>query len=335
MQNDLNEAPAVLSALRKFLSVGTTGSEAAEALDLFVAATKLLPLRNLEAWEHAVRAELWVAEQNQSRTLWKQWVRPHRFASWLDLCSHDGRKRESALRDTSGGAPSPFLFALALRRLNDWVPQVRTAARETLPRVASNSKPQDVAAALWSLLTHWNTWGRMESADRDVVLGLTAIDAVACALRHKILSATAGAAAQVLSQCVRSPTFDQWIGEFAKDAAQPAVRARAFRWLLDGRAAWTIGRKWKWTDLKWCRGRFEPVFEYRPIAANQAFLVTLNAAIADKSAVVRRVAAEFVIREVRSLGENASLFARQLSSDASPSVAERGHFALKLLDAQG
>lgn len=333
MLNLLSDANAVLSALRKLLSVGASDSEAAEAMALFAAETKSLQLKNLDAWERAVREELWVAEQNQRRTLWKPWARPHRFACWLDLSSHDGRKRESALRVISGGAPSPFLFALALRRLNDWVPQVRTAARATLPRVALNSKPQDVADALWSLLAHWNTWGRMESADRDVVIGLTAIDAVAYALRSKVLHATTGASAQVLSQCVRSPRFDQWIGEFAKDAAQPVVRARAYRWLLEGRAAWTIGREWKWTDLKWCKGRFESVFESRPIAASDAFLVTLSAAIADKSAVVRRVAAEFVIREVRSLGEHASSFARQLSSDASPSVAERGRFALKLLDA--
>lgn len=330
MQNGLN-APAVLSALRRLLSVGTSGSRAAEALALFAAATRSLPLKNLDAWERAVRAELLVAEQHQSRTLWPPWARPHRSVSWLNLCSHDGRKRESALGVTSGAAPNSFLFALALRRLNDWVPQVRAAAREALPRVALSSKPQDVADALWSLLAHWNTWGRMESADRDVVIGLTAIDDVAYALRFRVLRATAGAAAQVLSQCLRSPTFDQWIGDFAKDATQPAVRARAFRWLLEGRVAWTTGWKWKWTDLKWCKGRFEPVFESRSIAANETFLVILNAAIADKSAVVRRVAGEFVIREVRSLGENASLLARQLSSDPNPSVAERGHFALKLL----
>lgn len=302
---------------------------------LFASETTSLPLKRIEEFERAVREELWAAEQNRSRSLWKRWTRPKQVASWLDLCTYKGHKRESALRATSGGAPNRLLFALALRRLNDWVPEVRTAARETVPRVAVNSNPQDVADVLWIVLAHWNTWGRMKSVDRDVVIGLTAIDGVANDLRNRILRATAGATAQVLSQCVRSPAFDQWIGDFAKHAAQPAVRARAIRWLLEGRATWLVGRKWTWTDPQWCEGRFEPVFESRSIAASEASIATLSAAISDKSVAVRRVAADFVIREVRTLGESASVFARRLSSDSSPSVAERGRLALKLLDVNG
>jgi hypothetical protein len=103
--------------------------------------------------------------------------------------------------------------------------------------------------------------------------------------------------------------------------------------LLNGRTVWTVGRKWNWTDLKLCKGRFEFVVESREIPAHEPFLATLDAAMTDKSPIVRRVAAEFVIRELNSLGKNASFFARQLTLDRNPSIAERGHFALKLLNA--
>jgi hypothetical protein len=60
-------------------------------------------------------------------------------------------------------------------------------------------------------------------------------------------------------------------------------------------------------------------------------MVTLSAAMADSSAMVRRVAAEFLIRELASLGEHALPLAQQAAADVSPSVAERGNFALKQL----
>jgi len=156
----------------------------------------------------------------------------------------DGRKREAALRVTSGGAPSAFLLALALRRLNDWVPQVRSAARETLPELASNSEPQDVANALWSLLAHWSTWGRMEPADSDAVVAIASSQPVALALRSKIMDTTAGPAAFVLSQCVRSATFDCWIQEFAKaQSSQLSEHKLSGGYSLGESAGWRVTRR--------------------------------------------------------------------------------------------
>ncbi len=296
--------------------------------------TKSIPLRRMDDWERTIRAELWSAEPGNSEASWKFWVRPRRLTSWLDLCSHDGHKREAALRATSSGAPSAFLLTLAFRRLNDWVPQVRSAAREVLPELASNSAPEDVANALWSLLAHWNTWGRLEPADKDAVATIASVEPVALALRSKIMNATVGPAALVLSQSARLGIFDSWIQEVAQGAAQPAARARAFRWLFLGRTTWVVGRKWRWTDLAYCKGKLEPILESRDIPTNWSFAMTLGAAMADRSPMVRRVAAEFLIRELPSLGENALPLAQRTASDMSPSVARLGHFALKQLNHQ-
>jgi hypothetical protein len=332
MHSVLDDHPALGVAIRKLLSGELTAINAADLMARVNSQTKSIPLTRMEVWERTIRAELWAAERDTSKGLWKFWVRPRRFTSWLDLCSHDGRKREAALRVTSGGAPSAFLLALALRRLNDWVPQVRCAAREILPVLASNSAPQDVASALWSLLAHWNTWGRMEPADRDALAAIASVEPVSLALRSNIMDATVGPAALVLSQCARSVIFDSWIQDFAQGAVQPTVRARAFRWLFVGQTSWVVGHRWMWTDLAYCKGKIEPIFESRGIPVSQSFKMTFDAAMADRSPMVRRVAAEFLIRELPSLGAHALPLAQRLASDTSPSVAERGQFALRQLN---
>jgi hypothetical protein len=53
--------------------------------------------------------------------------------------------------------------------------------------------------------------------------------------------------------------------------------------------------------------------------------------MADRSPVVRRVAAEFLIRELPSLGDDALAFAQRLAADRNPTVAQRGRFALQRL----
>jgi hypothetical protein len=332
MSRVLDDHPALAIAIRRLLTAGVTAGEAADLMARVASETKLLPLRRMEVWELAIRDEVRAAETGATESSWRFWASPRRASPWIELCSHDGRKREAALRAAAGGAPSAFVFALALRRLNDWVPQVRSAARETLPALASRSEPQDVASALWNLLEHWSTWGRMERADREAASAMTSIPSVSLALKWQIMNATAGPAAHVLSQCARSATFDAWIEEFAHGAVQPVVRARAFRWMFLGRISWVVGHKWKWTDVAYCKGELEPILESRELPSTRPFMLTLEAAMADRSPVVRRVGAEFLIRELASLGENALPLAQRAACDTSPSVAERGNFALRQLN---
>ena len=197
MHSALDVYPKFASAIRRLLSAGVTASEAADLMVCIASESKSIPLTGMDGWERAIRAEIFASERDSARSPWKVWAHGRRFTSWLELCSHDGRKREAALRVTSGGAPSAFLLALALRRLNDWVPQVRTAARETLPQLVSNSEPQDVATVLWSLLAHWDTWGRMESADRETVAAITSSEPVALALGSRIMATAAGPAGPI------------------------------------------------------------------------------------------------------------------------------------------
>lgn len=332
MPNQLQNGAAVSDAVRRLLAAGLAGYEVADAMTSLIAVTSLLSLNNLDNWERKIRAELWAMEQRLSPTRWNASKTPARFASWLDLCSGDGFKRERILRTLSEGAPNGFFCSLALRRLNDWVPQVRAAAREHLPHIVERSNPERVVDALWSALAHCASWGRMQDADRQILADLISIKQVALALKSRIMKATAGPVTQILSQAGRAPALDGWLGEFASAAIQPSVRAKAYRCLLEGRMVWVVGRKWKWTDLAWCKGRFEPVLGERALSSQSGhFVANLRMASVDRSPLVRRVAAELLIKHLSSIGADAPRFAEQLASDPSAYVAERGRFALARL----
>ena len=328
MSYQLQHENDVLAAVRRFLHSGIAGREAAEAMASLVAETSRLSLTNLDAWERKIRTELRAIEERSSPVRCKFWKRPAHFASWLDLCSGNGFERERILRALSEGAPNGFFCALALRRLNDWVPQVRAAAREHLLQIAKRSDPEYVVDALWNTLPHWISWGRTEDADRQVLTDLTSIEEVALALKSRIVGSTSGPATAILAQAGRAPVLDQWLSEIAEAAIQPSVRAKAYRCQLEGRMVWVVGRKWTWTDIRWCKGRFEPILGERSVSIGSPFLEILRMALVDRSPMVRRVAGELLIRHLESVGADSFALAKRLASDPSPSVAERGRFAL-------
>ena len=322
---------AVLSAVGRFLHAAIAGDHTAEAMAALVAETSRLPLTNLESWEGALRLELWKVDEARWATWWKIWRKPTPFISWVDLCSGDGHAREKALRTLSDAAPNAFFFALAMRRLNDWVPEVRAAARAQLPIIASRSNPEHVVGALWSTLSHSASWGRMGDDDRRVLSDLAAIEGVAVLLKSRIVAAAAGPATAVLEQAGRRPALDEWLSEIARDAVQPSVRAKAYRSLLEGRMTWLAGRKLVLADKKWGHHRLDPIVGERAISSETPFVAVLRSASEDPSPMVRRVAGDLLIQRLDAVGTESLKLAERLASDPFPSVAERGTFALKQL----
>ncbi len=333
MATILYHEEVIQAALRRWLDSPPGGSQAAQAMELLLSRTAQVPLTHLDRWELMIRGELDAAERRAQTSGWQVWRKPARFASWMDLCSHSGFERERFLRAVSGGAPNRFFFVLALRRLNDWVPQVRAAARARLPDLASHMATEHVVDAIWVSFPLSASWGRMEAADRAGLVGLLDIQEVAMALKSRIVSSTSGPVCSVLRQAGRTSALDPWLAEIARTAVMPAVRARACRCLLEARMTWTAGRKWVWTDLKWCKGRFEPVVEQRLLSVTRELGMQVEQASRDPSPLVRRVAGEMLIQHLDSVGREAASIARRLAADASPSVAERGRFALGRLGA--
>ena len=321
----------VLSAISEFVGSLNSGSGVVADMTELVEVTSRLPLSNLEYWERLIRSGIYQAAANSKPAKWKFWAKPTPFLTWIDLCSGDGFKRERTLRILSGRAPNRFFFAMAIRRLNDWVPQVRSAAREQLPSIAVASNPEDVVDVLCAVLPHWNSWGRSEDEGKQTLLAIASIEAVTQSLKSRLLSAAAGPLASVLAQAGQTYVLDAYLPEIASSAIQPAVRAKAYKSLLDGKAIWLAGRKWEWTDIRYCKGHFVPTLCDRPLSISFPLEETLRAATSDRSVFVRRIAGDVLIRELETLGAVARQLSVILASDSHPSVAERGNFALKKL----
>lgn len=321
----------VLSAVRRFAQSVNSGRKIVADMSMLVDATSNLSLTNLDFWERLIRWEFSRELKVSMPAKWKFWVRTTPFLTWIDLCSEDGFKRERTLRSLSGAAPNRFFFALAVRRLNDWVSQVREAAREKLPSIAKDTDPEYVVDVLCSAFPHWNSWGRIREKDRQVLVEIASMEKVSYSLKSRILSAVSGPMTLVLSQAGRSESVDRYLGEIARKAIQPSVRAKAYRCLLEGKMVWVAGRKWRWTDVRYCKGKFEPILCDRTIFDTTPFLETLKSAAMDSSPIVRRVAGEMLIRMPEKAGAESARLAERLASDSSPSVAERGRFALSKL----
>ena len=324
----------VTIAAGNLLYAAKTRGQIAPAVAEFVGVTSRLPVARLEHWERAFRHEVQLAAQ--PRLLFGFQLFPNRRQRpipWLDCCSYDGYQRENALRALDEGAPNGFLLAIVLRRLNDWVPEVRAAARDRIPIIADKTDPTYILEALCGILPYLNTWERLQADDTKVLIDLLSIRDIPLQLSEKLISMTAGPAPSILGQAGRQPAIDSFLPRISAAAIQPAVRAKAYRSQLNGVTTWIEGYRQTWTDRRWCRGRSKPIINRRKIDVNRPFLEILTAAAKDSSPIVRRVAGDALFFESGSLSADLVPIAELLAKDDSPSVAERGIFALKRVDA--
>lgn len=311
-----------------------SGSKTVSDNSLLIEVSSQIPVSNMEYWERFIREEYSTVLKSTEQPKWKIWSTPSPFLTWVDLCSWDGYRREKTLRTLTVNVPNRFLLALVFRRLNDWVPQVRLAARELLPRIINGSNPSHVVDAICFTLSHWSSWKRIEELDRKTLLEAISNKEFSNIVKEKIITATSGPVTLILAQASRTPILDSSYYQIAHKAIQPSVRAKAYRSLLDNKVTWIEGKKWVWTDIKYCKGRMKAIVSERDLSVTTPFLSTLQSAAIDNSSIVRRVAAEFLIKELGSLGDEAVKLAELFSKDKSTAVAERGAFALKKIGAE-
>ena len=316
----------VLSSLEGLAAAASLPVDLNVAAERFFAATSQLPVRGVDRWERTLRNELYSYVHNRrSLNLWTT-REPH--GPWLNLCHGDGYERMQALEALSQGAPNSFLLAVLLRRLNDWVVQVREAARESAKKIAARTDTEIVVDALWNILPYLHTWGRWKDEDRDAFLDLVSPSDVSEKLTQRLIQSTAGPTAKILGQLSRRSTLDQYLTQIAQEAVQPAVRAKAYRFLFEGKATWLEGRKWVLTDKYWGKREYQPILGTRSTHAAVNLVALLDQAIGDASPTVRRVAGTTVIARLAELGSEAEGLASRLAVDPYPSIAERGRFAL-------
>ena len=301
-------------------------------MSLLIEATDDLPLTHIDKWGSYLQEEFeWAMYASSPRKIarYGKWLKPREWLTWLDLGSFDGYKREKTLRTLSGAAPNAFFFALAVRRLNDWVPEVRAAAREVLPEMARHTPPQHIVAGLCGLLSHWHSWGRISDKERQIVWEFLADKNVISTFKSQLIQSSTGPLSTLFVQVGRTSYLDEYIIDIAETAIQPTLRAKAYRCLFERRVVWQAGTEWKWTDKYNGERKLMPVLSERSLTVHLDRLMLIKKAGDDSSSLVRRVAAEFLIRELDNLGDRALPFAEQFAADVSRTVSERGQFALR------
>ncbi|MFW0700232.1 hypothetical protein [Pantoea sp. R13S299] len=330
----LNESlkQEVTLAVKKSLTFDIMYQRIRPDISPFVVATSTLPLKSLKEWERLIRREIdLLVYRSDNKQAGIKTIQIGSL-SWLDLCHADGFRRERALRTLTVGAPNSFLFAIAIRKLNDWVPQVREAAREALPSIALASDPEVIANVLFITLPYWNSWGRAGEKERRVLTDIISIENVTTSLKKKLICASSGPAATVFTQAGRTSVLDNFLSEIAESCVQPSLRARVYRCLFEGKIVWSEGLEWQWIDKAFGVRRRLPVLKERTLTVSRPFIETLRLAIVDRSPMVRRIAGEMLIKELENMNDEAFTMATQLAADISESVAERGRFALACLE---
>jgi hypothetical protein len=246
---------------------------------------------------------------------------------YLFLFHRDGRLREAALLKITGGIPSPFLVAAVLWRLNDWAVPVREAAVRCANRSLPLTAPAVVARTAAALLVRQLSWGRW-GEERAVVDHLFARDDVVEHLAGLIGSDATGPIARALRHALRTPALDPYLQRIASEAVQPYVRAVALDALINGEAEWRSGFAWQWTDKSMGNRRRIAVYDHRTLTVSGSREALIARGVEDRSAIVRRVALNGVIRHLLGTPKGRE-YAAMLIADRAPSVRERAEFVLR------
>ena len=250
------------------------------------------------------------------------------WRTWLNLSHPDGRIREQTLHTLPARIPSTLYAILVLLRLNDWAAPVRAAARHRLADFAAATNPQHLAAALGYILRYWTSWGRMSPASKQDALVVLLSDAVAAQLATALARSPAGPMTTLLAQLDQVATIDRHLPHIAVQAIQPALRAKAYQSLLSGKTTWVAGKEQEWIERRHNLYRWRTHLDSRPLTITVEHDPTLQQAAADRSPIVRRVAADAIIAALPHLGPSEQHLAARLAVDPNPSVAERGAYIL-------
>ena len=227
----------------------------------------------------------------------------------------------------SKGLPNPFLFAAVAWRLNDWAEPVRQAAARCARQCFPLTSPEVVARAAVTLLvrqTSWRRWGE----ERELLDQAFARTDVAEHLFDALVRNATGPMPSVLRHALRTPALDPYLKRIAHEAVQPQVRAVALDLLIQGRSEWPSGYGWRWLDKSLGLRQRVTTFGHRTLTVAVAKGELIALGVRDRSAAVRRVALDGVMRHLLGTPEGRE-HAALLAADRSSSVRERAEFILR------
>jgi len=250
--------------------------------------------------------------------------------AWVYLSHHNGFVRQRAIECLPAPPASPFLLSALVLRMNDWVRQVQVAARYRVERLLPQTALGVIVGAAPFLIDRWRSWGRWDAESMAVVDAVLQRPDVAAAMVQRFLSKAPGPLATELRYALKGPSYDPYLLTLAQTAVQPAVRVTAFNALIRLRATWPVGFRSEWVDKRYGLSRRVVVMQGRAIAHDYPSPGLLLAALSDRSAAVRRAAADALI-EQRASFPDIDRAVGALSRDRSPAIRERADFLTRKL----
>lgn len=258
------------------------------------------------------------------------------------LTHHSGYVRAAALDRLNGPINDPETIRAVLLRLNDWVPQVRTAAMAALLRCVATTSAEVWAPILKTLLPQmgsWKRWGKgAHPTPRDVAFDLLLRQDVLDVLLVDLLHSREGKLGLVFALLNRNVLLDAHLQEIAAQAALPHIRGMALTCLLTGEMRWpTGGTQMVWVDKSLGKRRLERVYKTRPLSVDVPLLLVLETATSDKARGVRLNAADGLIahRQNPEVIPRIPAMMARLSNDPSPAMQGRMEFLGRKLVEEG
>ncbi|MFD2261363.1 hypothetical protein ACFSM5_00590 [Lacibacterium aquatile] len=248
---------------------------------------------------------------------------------FLFLFHRNGYLRQAALDKLDAPLPNGFFLAALAYRLNDWVPQVSAAAAGCLARVLPKTEREIIAKAAIGLMDrafHWRRWGAEAEILEQAFSQADVVPLIASILRE----AKTGPMGRTLGLALRWPLLDEHISDLSKNAVMPAVRGRALRVLLDGRATWHIGYEKQMVNPYHRIIRRVPSFQSRSVMRSEPLEAIIHQGALDRSPAVRKVAATALVQNRQTLANRDEIIAL-LKDDRSPSVRSAIEFVVRKL----
>ena len=276
------------------------------------------------------RGIAWSTQENwQKRT--RKLVKDQPEICWFLMFHGNGYVRETAMQMLNGPPVCPFEVAAIVCRLNDWVPNVRVAAMNYALKYLYDVDSKVLGACAIATMKYMASLGRCDDAARALILDCIYHSETLAHLKDNLIVSHGGSTSLGFRLLLRRSDFDPHLEDVAYFAVRPNIRAIAIETLLFERARWIAGKTEKWVDKRYGVKHIESRFEERRLAHNLDRLALIERAVRDKSSVVRRVCADFMIANRHNLSERNTEIARELLNDKSEAVRMRMQFLFKKL----
>ncbi len=342
--------PILSSEIRQSISAvadrARAGGSLGSDLEVIISALSLIPAGAREQVEAEVR---WCGQLSPyysvpvivSERPWPAWLaakkpedaketlrRTPRLAH-LYVFHGSGYARQATLDAWNCPPDSPLFLAAIASRLNDWVAEVRAAAKRCAETWFPHTSAEVVAGAFGHLVERQDVLSRWSGEESQLVADMLYRKDVLAIVADQLVRSLSGPAQRTLRYALRRPGLDATLLRLATDAAKPDIRAAALKTLIERRVTWTSCFEKQWVDKRYRIARRVPVTAGRDIAHDLDVQQLLRLFAIDRRTLVRKTVASALIDRLGNATSSDFEIARQLAHDKSPAVSGKALYFLE------